>query len=138
MRAGDELQAIDVIELQRIYRELIAFGVREGKVGNVERAYDTSVATLSPKSQPAPRGDIDQVSTSSGSLHTKSQKAPSWGISCALATTRTWSRVRISGLRPPCTHRTLPSMMAARARKSKTWQHDFQTEALPYFCWHSS
>jgi hypothetical protein len=42
---------------------------------------DTSAVTLEPKSHPAPRGLTDQVSISSGSLHIKSQKGPSCGIS---------------------------------------------------------
>ncbi|KAJ8106556.1 hypothetical protein OPT61_g9452 [Boeremia exigua] len=109
--AGNQLQAVDVVELGR---DLVA------------------------KEPAGARGDTAQVSTSSGSLQTRSQKAPSWGISWARATTRIWSRVRISGDRPPWTHRTLPSTMAARARKSKTWQQAFQTEALPYLVWHSS
>lgn len=41
----------------------------------------TSSVTLEPKSQPAPRGLICQVSISSGSDHMRSQKEPSWGIS---------------------------------------------------------
>ena len=35
-----------------------------------------SCVTLAPKSQPAPRGLVDHVSTSSGSDHTRSQNAP--------------------------------------------------------------
>lgn len=87
---------------------------------------------------PAPLGLTAQVSTSSGSDHTRSQKAPSWGISCARATTRTWSNVLISGLKPPCTQSTLPSMMAPKVIKSNTWQQAFHTDALPYFWKHSS
>lgn len=41
----------------------------------------TSFVTLAPKSQPAPRGLMAHVSTSSGSDQTRSQKAPLWGIS---------------------------------------------------------
>lgn len=41
----------------------------------------TSLVTLAPKSQPAPRGLMAHVSTSSGSDQTRSQKAPLWGIS---------------------------------------------------------
>lgn len=51
-----------------------------------------SDVTLRPNSQPAPRGDTAQVSMSSGSLHIKSQKGPSWGIS------HTRSIVRICGV----------------------------------------
>ena len=40
-----------------------------------------SAVTLPPNSQPAPRGEIAQVSMSSGSLHMRSQKGPSCGIS---------------------------------------------------------
>lgn len=40
-----------------------------------------SAATLAPNSQPAPRGLIAHVSVSSGSLHMRSQKGPSCGIS---------------------------------------------------------
>jgi len=111
MSTGDKLQAIDVIELgcgQSIDQN--------GKHGQNR----TSEETLSPNSHPAPRGDTAQVSTSSGSLQTRSQNAPSCGISCARATTRIWSNVRISGLRPPWTQRTFPSTIAASARKSKT------------------
>lgn len=41
----------------------------------------TSEVTLDPKSQPAPRGLTAHVSISSGSLHIRSQKGPSCGIS---------------------------------------------------------
>ena len=41
----------------------------------------TSFVTFAPKSQPAPRGLIAQVSTSSGSDQPRSQNAPLWGIS---------------------------------------------------------
>ncbi|RMZ99819.1 hypothetical protein BpHYR1_007071 [Brachionus plicatilis] len=37
--------------------------------------------TLAPKSHPAPLGDMDHESTSSGSDQTRSQKAPLLGIS---------------------------------------------------------
>lgn len=66
------------------------------------------------------------------------QKAPSCGISCARAIVLIWSTVRMSGLRPPWTQSTWPSMSAPSGRWSNTWQHAFQTDALPYFCWHSS
>ena len=93
MRSSDEREIVDVVELDRNVRN----GIEEGR----ERMVHTSELTLSPNSQPAPRGDTAQVSTSSGSLHTRSQKAPSCGISCARATTLIWSRVLISGERPP-------------------------------------
>jgi hypothetical protein len=111
VRARNELQAVDVVELPC---------VRGGAVCRVRETVRTSDETLSPNSHPAPRGDTAHVSTSSGSLHTRSQNAPSCGIACARATTRIWSNVRISGLRPPWTQSTLPSTIAANARKSKT------------------
>lgn len=48
--------------------------------------------TLEPKSQPAPRGDTAQVSMSSGSLHMRSQKGPSCGISHTRSIVRTCAR----------------------------------------------
>lgn len=70
----------------------------------------TSLVTLAPKSQPAPRGLMAHVSTSSGSDHTRSQKAPLWGISWLRSMVRIWSRVLMSGERPPCTHRICSSI----------------------------
>lgn len=136
--------------------------------------------TFPPKSHPAPRGLTAQLSTSSGSDHMRSssnpvhhnesirastylrsgspQNAPSCGISCAREMTRIWSSVLMSGERPPCTHRTVPSIIlvkrarqpvtesrgiedrrtAARLSRSKTAQHAFHTVGLPNFVWHSS
>lgn len=70
----------------------------------------TSLVTLEPNSQPAPLGLIAQVSTSSGSDHTRSQKAPLWGISWLRSIVRIWSKVLISGERPPWTHRICSSI----------------------------
>jgi hypothetical protein len=47
----------------------------------LEVRFITSEVTLDPKSQPAPRGLTAHVSISSGSLHMRSQKGPSCGIS---------------------------------------------------------
>lgn len=111
--ACDEREAIDVIELEYV-------SARRDRWKGTGRKERTSDETLSPNNHPAPLGLTAHVSTSSGSDQTRSQNAPSWGISCARATTRIWSRVLISGDKPPCTQSTLPSIMAARARKSKT------------------
>ena len=79
MRAGNELQVVDVVELRK------SMSVMGGKM--MDENTLTSLETLSPNNQPAPLGLTAQVSTSSGSLQTRSQNAPSCGISCALATT---------------------------------------------------
>ena len=81
VRTGDELEIVHVVEL-KLSRQQMGETVRDAKVEL------TSLDTLSPNNHPAPLGLTAQVSTSSGSLHTRSQKAPSCGISCALATTR--------------------------------------------------
>lgn len=78
VRASDELKVVDVVELRK------SMSVMEG---NMMWRLLTSLETLSPNNQPAPLGLTAQVSTSSGSLQTRSQNAPSCGISCALATT---------------------------------------------------
>lgn len=70
----------------------------------------TSFVTFAPKSQPAPRGLIAHVSTSSGSDQTRSQKAPLWGISWLRSMVRIWSSVLMSGERPPCTQRICSSI----------------------------
>lgn len=70
----------------------------------------TSLVTLAPNSQPAPLGLIAQVSTSSGSDQTRSQNAPLWGISWLRSMVRIWSRVLMSGERPPCTQRICSSI----------------------------
>ena len=49
-----------------------------------------SAVTRAPNSQPAPRGLTAQVSMSSGSLHIRSQKGPSCGISHTRSMVRTW------------------------------------------------
>lgn len=81
MCAGYELEVVYVVELGNLV------STTSWVLMNDMRQL-TSLDTLSPKSQPAPLGLTAQVSTSSGSLQTRSQKAPSCGISCALATTR--------------------------------------------------
>lgn len=48
---------------------------------NKKQRQPTSFVTFAPNSQPAPLGLMAQVSTSSGSDHTRSQNAPLWGIS---------------------------------------------------------
>ena len=68
MRSGYELEVVHVVELLMCV---------SGRDGGVTRCGHTSLETLSPNSQPAPRGLTAQVSTSSGSDQTKSQKAPS-------------------------------------------------------------
>lgn len=79
---------------------------------------------------PAPRGETAQLSMSSGSDHIKSQKGPSCGISHTLSIMRTWSSVRTSGDRPPCTHSTLPSMTACGLVKRRPDRKDKnETEA---------
>jgi hypothetical protein len=50
----------------------------------------TSAVTRDPNSQPAPRGLTAHVSISSGSLHIRSQKGPSWGISQLRSIVRIW------------------------------------------------
>lgn len=70
----------------------------------------TSFVTFAPKSQPAPRGLIAHVSTSSGSDQTRSQKAPLWGISWLRSMVRIWSSVLMSGERPPWTQRICSSI----------------------------
>lgn len=70
----------------------------------------TSLVTFAPKSQPAPLGLMAQVSTSSGSDHTRSQNAPLWGISWFRSMVRIWSRVFMSGERPPWTHKICSSI----------------------------
>lgn len=88
-----------------------------------------ALTTLPPKRKPAPRGLKPQPSTvSSGSDHSSSHMAPSWGTSCFLKIVRichagaayvniihilrpkkgvwglnyqTWSNVEIEGDRPP-------------------------------------
>lgn len=127
-----------------------------------------SDVTLLPKSQPAPLGLMDQASMSSGSLHIRSQKGPSWGISQQRSRVLILSIVRKSGERPPCTHSAALSIIAygreergllleslnsfsfllwkskgrqvltARVRKSNTSVQNLQAFALPYFLWHSS
>lgn len=76
--------------------------------------------TVAPKSQPAPRGLVAHVSmVSSGSDHTRSQKAPSWGISWPRSIIRIWSKVFTSGDKPPCTQRISSSINCHR--KNKNW-----------------
>jgi hypothetical protein len=77
---GDELEVVDVVELSTDISIINGFTCMFVEL--------TSLETLSPNSHPAPLGLTAHVSTSSGSLQTRSQKAPSWGISCARATTR--------------------------------------------------
>lgn len=79
-------------------------------LSNRQHGGHTSLVTLEPKSQPAPRGLIAQVSTSSGSDHTRSQKAPLWGISWLRSIVRIWSKVLMSGERPPWTQSTCSSI----------------------------
>ena len=55
-----------------------------------KRKKNTSWVTLVPKSQPAPRGLTAHVSISSGSLHIRSQKGPSCGISQLRSIVRIW------------------------------------------------
>lgn len=74
----------------------------------------TSLVTLAPNSQPAPLGLIAQVSTSSGSDQTRSQNAPLWGISWLRSMVRIWSKVLMSGERPPCTQRICSSINCGR------------------------
>jgi hypothetical protein len=92
MSTRDELEAIDVVELvneRGCVSMTCSLSSPRGVRSQLKRfKVRTSVATLSPNNHPAPLGLIAHVSTSSGSLHTRSQKAPSCGISCALATTR--------------------------------------------------
>ncbi len=59
-----------------------------------------SDVTRAPKSQPAPRGLTAHVSMSSGSLHIKSQKGPSWGISHCLSITLICTKSMLSNVRP--------------------------------------
>ena len=67
MRSRDEVKVVDVVELQiTVSNRVVIFN----------HDMYTSDDTLSPNSHPAPRGLTAQVSTSSGSLQTKSQKAP--------------------------------------------------------------
>lgn len=95
----------------------------------------TSFVTLEPNSQPAPRGLIAQVSTSSGSDHTRSQKAPLWGISWLRSMVRIWSKVLMSGERPPWTHRTCSSINLIRHEKHQNQSSFRQTQddSLLYF-----
>lgn len=72
--ARDEGEGVDVIEL---CAEVSVLANKTRKGCSCERVRPTSVLTLSPNNHPAPRGETAQVSTSSGSLHTRSQKAPS-------------------------------------------------------------
>jgi len=59
-----------------------------------KRKKNTSWVTLVPKSQPAPRGLTAHVSISSGSLHIRSQKGPSYGISQLRSVICIWKQQR--------------------------------------------
>ena len=63
---------------------------------------------------------------------------PLCGISWLRSINLIWSSVLISGDKPPCTHKTSPSINAATVRRSNTLQQYLQALALPYFVWHSS
>ena len=58
---------------------------------------------------------------------------PLWGISWFRSINLIWSRVLISGDKPPCTHKTSPSINAATVSKSNTLQQYLHALALPYF-----
>jgi len=88
---ANQIKLVDVIELQGgniCLKKRKGDRKRKGKVEILASYCNkrnnitlTSEVTLDPKSQPAPRGLTAQVSISSGSLHMRSQKGPSWGIS---------------------------------------------------------
>src|SRR5277367_3908009 len=61
-----------------------------------------------PKRKPAPRGERPQPSISSGSDHSRSHMAPSWGTSCLRSMRRILSTVSMRGLSPPRTQRMAP------------------------------
>ena len=101
------------------------------------RKYNQSFSSLTsttclPNSHPAPLGEMfhalhppkpePPVSNSSGSLQTRSQKAPLWGISWLRSIVLIWSKVLISGERPPCTQRIWPSINAATVIRSNTYE----------------
>lgn len=112
----------------------------------------TSLVTVLPKSHPAPLGLTLQVAISSGSDHMRSierwlrndlpkketasfyspQKAPSCGTSCARAMIRIWSSVRTSGLSPPWTQSTRPSIIwrGKRVNVSSRQYHHLQVAHL--------
>ena len=69
MCARNELEIVDVIELKSLVSDVGELIFRTRQL--------TSLDTLSPNNHPAPLGLTAQVSTSSGSLQTRSQKAPS-------------------------------------------------------------
>ena len=64
-----QLEVVYVVELEG--------GVSKNGDETSQQSQLTSLDTLSPNNHPAPRGLTAQVSTSSGSLHTRSQNAPS-------------------------------------------------------------
>lgn len=93
----------------------------------------------------------------SGSDHSRSHIAPSWGTSCLRSIVRiyrkkaylsqlltmhpfnhTWSKVLILGDSPPWTHNILSSIIALRLRQSNTSQQNLQTLDEPYLRRHSS
>ena len=90
----------------------------------------TSFVTLAPKSHPAPLGEMAHVSTSSGSDHTRSQKAPLCGISWFRSMVRIWSRVLRSGERPPCTHRMHSSMICGASQTFCSATHSHRMHPL--------
>lgn len=61
--------------------------LRELELDMITMDLFTSEVTLDPNNHPAPRGLTAHVSISSGSLHIRSQKGPSWGISQFLSIT---------------------------------------------------
>lgn len=60
-----------------IYSHIVLYVVYQQPTNHfLKKTGFTSFVTFAPKSQPAPRGLIAQVSTSSGSDQTRSQNAP--------------------------------------------------------------